>query len=298
MQDQLIEFVNKVKCNHPKCDGNEASTKSSLIAPLFPILGWDLTNPDECHPEYRADINGRGDRFNTPVDWAFGPLAGLSFLVEAKHCGVELDSCARQLAMYFSQSRVSLGIYTNGTIWQFYADLDFAGRLDERPFLTWNILEDDPIPMDFLTLLQKSNFNAQNIKTFADRGRKQNSLVERLNQLLLPASDEFIRQAIGGDARHQPIERRQLRENVITEWKPIVIEAIKEWVRLTSLQEVLDKTTAAAPPGPAEGGRRFVGRTCPNCNKTGMGYRTRRCPQCNHDFQGQPATLPMAEEVG
>src|SRR5262249_52764892 len=39
--------------------GNEQATKQSLVGPLFTILGYDLTDPRECIPEYRVDFGPR-----------------------------------------------------------------------------------------------------------------------------------------------------------------------------------------------------------------------------------------------
>ncbi|MGK3962155.1 hypothetical protein WMF38_54755 [Sorangium sp. So ce118] len=36
--------------------GNEQATKQSLIGPLFTLLGYDLTDPRQCLPEYRVDF--------------------------------------------------------------------------------------------------------------------------------------------------------------------------------------------------------------------------------------------------
>src|SRR5713226_9117704 len=70
MKEQLEQHVKRVKELHELCCGNEQQTKQSLIAPLFAILGYDMTDPRECKPEYRMDF-GKGERAATPVDWAF-----------------------------------------------------------------------------------------------------------------------------------------------------------------------------------------------------------------------------------
>ena len=49
--------------------------------------------------------------------------------------------------MYFVKAAVNLGIYSNGVQWQFYSDVDKSNVMDKEPFLTWNILNDDPIPL-------------------------------------------------------------------------------------------------------------------------------------------------------
>jgi hypothetical protein len=128
-----------------------------------------MADPHECIPEYRADF-GKGEKASTPVDWAFLINSSFAFFVEAKEVGAKLKKYAEQLGMYFGkgQPHVKLGIYTNGHHWQFFTDLDAVHVMDKQPFLTWNVLEDE-IPFDFLTILQKSQFNPQLVRTFAER---------------------------------------------------------------------------------------------------------------------------------
>src|ERR1035438_3006002 len=110
MREQLELYVKRVKERHEHCRDNEQQTKQSLIAPLFTLLGWDMTDPKECVPEYRADF-GRGERAVTPVDWAFAIPPDFAFIVEAKECGKKLKAYAEQLGMYFAKASVNLGIY-------------------------------------------------------------------------------------------------------------------------------------------------------------------------------------------
>jgi hypothetical protein len=281
VKEQLEQHVKKVKERHEFCQGNEATTKASLIAPLFTLLGWDLADPRECLPEYRADF-GRGEKAATPVDWAFALPPAFVFIVEAKECSKKLKTYAEQLGMYFAKASVNLGIYTNGVQWQFYTDLDKANIMDKEPFLSWNILADDPIPLDFLTLLQKSQFKPQLIKTFAERGRRQNLLVNELAKLLDPSGErwsDFIKLAI------EKIETRTRSVSVIEEWRPILANALQEWAKVKALEMVLERPAEKQTKQPAESvkPRTFKGKTCPSCGATGLGYKLKVC-ECGHVF--------------
>ena len=55
------------------------------------------------------------------------------------------------------------------------------------PFFSWDVLNDD-LPLDLLTILQKSQFKPQMIRTFAERKHHQNLLVQELTRLLEPSS--------------------------------------------------------------------------------------------------------------
>jgi hypothetical protein len=177
--------------------------------------------------------------------------------------------------MYFAKASVKLGIYTNGVQWQFYTDLDKENIMDKEPFLTWNILV-DPIPFDFLTLLQKSQFQSQLIKTFAERGRKQNLLVTALTKLLEPSAD-FVKLAV------KDIETRALHTSVVEEWRPILVNAIYEWAKIKALDVALERPLEQT--NTSNGNKKhFTGKTCPSCHTSGLGYRLSTC-SCGHVFK-------------
>jgi len=110
--------------------------------------------------------------------------------------------------------------------------------MDREPFLKWDVLSDEEPPHDFLTVLQKSQYNAELIRAFARRKRAQNLLVEELNRLLEP-SPEFVRLAIAN------IETRKLTENVLETWKPVLANAINEWARQRALTTILNDPSAS-----------------------------------------------------
>src|SRR4051794_19326104 len=100
MKEQLEKYVKQVKEWHEHCRGSEQATKQSLIGPLFTLLGYNLTDPRECVPEYKADF-GR-DRATKPVDWAFYQNGRPIFFVEAKEAGKKLHGYDEQLGDYFA----------------------------------------------------------------------------------------------------------------------------------------------------------------------------------------------------
>jgi hypothetical protein len=243
MKEQLEVYVQRVKDRYQDCRGNESATKASLIAPLFAVLGYDMADPRECKPEYKVDFGK--DRSTKPIDWAFLVNSAFAFFVEAKDVGKKLPGYAEQLADYFAKEpAVKLGILTNGVEWQFFTDLVHEHLMDKEPFLTWNVLEDELIPLDFLTLLQKSGFKPQLIRTFAQGKRRRSLLVDELTKLLEP-SPEFVKLAVTS----ANIETRILSAKVIGEWTPILANAIEEWVRRRALALALERTTGGAPAG-------------------------------------------------
>jgi hypothetical protein len=239
MKEQLEQYVTRVKERHQECRGNESATKASLIAPLFAVLGYDMSDPRECKPEYKVDFGKQ--RSTKPIDWAFAINSTFAFFVEAKEAGEGLPGFAEQLADYFAKEpMVKLGVLTNGVQWQFFTDLDHENIMDKEPFLTWSVLENELIPLDFLTLLEKSNFKPQLVRTFAQTKRRRSLLVDELTKLLEPSS-EFVKLAVTN------IETRILSPKVVDEWTPILANAIQEWVKRRALAMTLDRTAIEKP---------------------------------------------------
>jgi hypothetical protein len=234
VKDAILAYVKRVKALHEKVRGNEQATKSSLIGPLFTLLGYDLADPEECVPEFKADFGK--ERSVKPVDWAFYQNSRPIFLVEAKDSGRKLSGYDEQLGDYFAKEPdVKLGILTNGVMWRFFTDLINANVMDREPFAKWDVLNDEEPPYDFLTLLQKSQFKAELVRTFAKRQHEHNLLVNELARLLEPAA-EFTRLAIAN------IETRNLTATVVESWKPVVASAIGEWAKQRTLATVLTKS--------------------------------------------------------
>jgi predicted type IV restriction endonuclease len=250
MKDELLTYVKKVKAIHEKVKGNEQATKSSLIGPLFTLLGYDLADPEECVPEFKADFGK--ERSVKPVDWAFYQNGRPIFLVEAKDAGKKLGGYDEQLGDYFAkETDVKLGILTNGIMWRFFTDIIHGNVMDKEPFVKWDVLNDEQPPYDFLTLLQKSEFNTELIRTFAQKKRTHNLLVNELDRLLEPAA-EFTRLAIAN------IETRNLTAHVVESWKPVVASAIGEWAKQRRLASVLTQSPSQGEtnsPTDSEGGK-------------------------------------------
>lgn len=101
MKEALANFINRVRELAEHVRGNEQATRSSLIGPLFTLLGYDLTDPRQCIPEYKVDF-GR-ERSVKPIDWAFLQAGKPLFFVEAKEAGRKLAGFDEQLADYFAK---------------------------------------------------------------------------------------------------------------------------------------------------------------------------------------------------
>ena len=153
--------------------------------------------------------------------------------MEAKEVGRKLAGFDEQLADYFAKDpNVKLGILTNGAQWRFFTDVENPNVMDREPFARWDLFSDNPPPFDVITLIQKTQYNAELIRAYAHRQRAQNLLVSELTRLLEPHTD-FARLAVAN------IETRNLTEKVIDSWKPVVASALNEWARQRMLSAAL-----------------------------------------------------------
>ena len=247
VREQVEGYVKRVKDLAEHVRGNEQATKQSLIGPFFTMLGYDLTDPRECIPEFRADF-GR-ERSVKPIDWAFLHGGQFAFFVEAKEVGKKLAGYDEQLADYFAKDpNVKLGILTNGAQWRFFTDVVNPNVMDKEPFARWDVTADEPPPADVITLLQKSQFNPELIRAYAQRQRAQNLLVGELTRLLEPAP-EFTKLAVAN------IETRNLTQAVTESWKAVVASALNEWARQRMLTAALSVPASAPAEAKPEVGR-------------------------------------------
>lgn len=232
IHETIENYVRRVKELSDHVKGNEQATKQSLIGPFFTLLGYDLTDPRECIPEYKADFGK--DRSTKPIDWAFLQGGNFAFFVEAKEVGKKLAGYDEQLADYFAKDpNVKLGVLTNGAQWRFFTDVEHPNVMDKEPFAKWDVGADEHPPFDVIRLVQKQQFNPELIRAYAQRKRAQNLLVGELTRLLEPSS-EFTKLAVAN------IETRNLTQAVVDSWKPIVGNAVDEWAKQRLLSTVLN----------------------------------------------------------
>ena len=137
--EQLEALAKKLTTPDWQTPPNEEATKMALVAPFLRALGYDIFNPAEVMPEFSADLPliKAGER----VDYAILDNNQPKILVEVKAYKTNLHEAERgQLQRYFHATKARIGILTNGHVFQFFADLDEANKMDEKPFAEVNLL--------------------------------------------------------------------------------------------------------------------------------------------------------------
>lgn len=183
---QLGERVAKLK----EQIQTEEATKNAFIMPFLQVLGYDVFNPMEVVPEYITDI---GTKKGEKIDYAIFKDGKPTILIECKHWAQNLNVHDGQILRYFHVSKAKFGLLTNGITFRFYSDLVDANKMDEKPFLEFNINEIKDNQIEELKKFHKTVFDAESITNTASELKYTNELKHILQQELANPSADFVK---------------------------------------------------------------------------------------------------------
>lgn len=169
----------------------EEATKTALVMPFIRALGYDVFNPTEVVPEFTADV---GTKKGEKVDYAIMRDGAPAILFECKTQGATLDRRhASQLFRYFTTTVARVGVLTDGSTFRFFSDLEAPNRMDERPFLTFNLFDFDEAAVRDLQRFTKSNFAVDELVEAARELKYTRGLKNALVELFDAPDDDFVR---------------------------------------------------------------------------------------------------------
>jgi hypothetical protein len=168
----------------------EEATKNAFIMPFLQALGYDVFNPLEVVPEFVADI---GIKKGEKIDYAIFKDGSPTILIECKHWAQNLNIHDGQLLRYFHVSKAKFGLLTNGIVYRFYSDLVAPNKMDEKPFLEFNITEIKENQIDELKKFHKSNFDIDSIVNTASELKYTNELKHLIQQELNNPTPDFVK---------------------------------------------------------------------------------------------------------
>ena len=181
--DRVVKLKNQI--------ATEEATKNAFIMPFLQVLGYDVFNPLEVVPEYVTDI---GTKKGEKIDYAiFDESNNPIILIECKHWAQNLNLHDGQILRYFHVSKAKFGILTNGIIYRFYSDLVEPNKMDEKPFLEFNISEIKDNQIDELKKFHKSYFDADSIVNTASELKYSNELKQLIHKEIQDPSAEFVK---------------------------------------------------------------------------------------------------------
>lgn len=183
---QLGERVAKLKDQIQ----TEEATKNAFIMPFIRALGYDVFNPLEVVPEFVSDV---GIKKGEKIDYAIFKDGSPTILIECKHWAQNLDLHDGQLLRYFHVSKAKFGLLTNGIIYRFYSDLVEANKMDEKPFLEFNITDIKDNQIEELKKFHKSYFDIESIVNTASELKFMNELKHLIQKEFTNPSAEFVK---------------------------------------------------------------------------------------------------------
>lgn len=188
-KDQIKQLGDRVTKLKEQIQTEEA-TKNAFIMPFLQSLGYDVFNPLEVVPEYITDI---GTKKGEKIDYAIFKDGNPTIIVECKHWAQNLNLHDGQLLRYFHVSKAKFGLLTNGITYRFYSDLVEANKMDEKPFLEFNINEIKDNQIEELKKFHKTVFDAESITNTASELKYTNELKQLLQQELSNPSADFVK---------------------------------------------------------------------------------------------------------
>lgn len=246
--DKLQALSAKIKKQRDGIQTEEA-TKTAFILPFIGALGYDVFEPTEVIPEFKADV---GIKKGEKVDYAICIDGKVVMLFECKSCHSSLDDChASQLYRYFSVTGARLAVLTDGVLYRFYSDLEEPNKMDSKPFMEFNMLDVQENLVPELKRLTKQSFNLDEIISVAG-DLKYTGEIKRLcaEQFQNPSEDFvafFARQAYPGK-----VLTRSVREQFTAITKRALAEFLNDTIndRLRSAMAQATPSASAAPqPG-------------------------------------------------
>lgn len=189
LKDQLKLIAERVIKLKDQIQTEEA-TKNAFIMPFLQSLGYDVFNPLEVVPEYITDI---GTKKGEKIDYAIFKDGKPTILVECKDWRQNLNLHDGQLLRYFHVSKAKFGLLTNGIVYRFYSDLVEPNKMDEKPFMEFNITEIKDNQIEELKKFHKQNFDAESIVNNASELKYTIELKHLLQQELTNPSSDFVK---------------------------------------------------------------------------------------------------------
>ena len=192
-----MDFIDEVRTRsrrfqgRPEHLGTEEATKHSLVMPFMEMMGYNIYDPTEVVPEFTVDF---GNKKGEKVDYALVINGTPVILIEAKKYGTNLRvEDESQLFRYFQATSARFGILTDGIDYRFYSDLDEAGKMDQRAFFEFNMLDFKDDQVGQLKQFHRETFDTTKALEVARELKYTNEVIRVLTEEMRNSSDDFVR---------------------------------------------------------------------------------------------------------
>lgn len=218
LHDQLRDLAARIASQAEHANTEEA-TKTAFVLPFIAALGYNVFDPTEVVPEFTADV---GIKKGEKVDFAIMQGGKPIILFECKHSGADLSLANKsQLYRYFTVTDARVGILTNGLVYELYSDLEAPNRMDERPFLVFDMLDIQDRLIDELLRLRKGVYNVEEVVAAAADLKYTRAIRRFMATQFTDPDEEFIRLLL------KNVYSGNITAKVRTEFTPIVKAALR-----------------------------------------------------------------------
>ncbi len=228
---QLKALADKINQLKDKIE-TEESTKHAFVLPFINILGFDTFNPTEVVPEFTADL---GLKKGEKVDYAIFQNNEPILIIECKNWKEKLSVHGSQLFRYFHVSKTRFALLTNGITYQFFTDLDEKNKMDQKPFLEFEITNLKDNLVNEIAKFHKSNFDVDNIVSNASSLKYIQEIRKQINDELTNPSNEFVKLFAN------KVYSGRLTEKVMDEFKDLVHKGFNQFIS----EKINDRLNAA-----------------------------------------------------
>jgi len=228
---QLKALADKIMLLKDKIE-TEESTKHAFVLPFINILGYDTFNPTEVVPEFTADL---GLKKGEKVDYAIFQDGEPILIIECKSWKEKLTIHNSQLFRYFHVTKTRFALLTNGITYQFFTDLDEKNKMDEKPFLEFDIINLKDNVISEIVKFHKSNFDVNKIVNNASLLKYTTEIKKQIDNELQNPSNEFVKLFAN------KVYPGRLTEKVVDEFKELVQKGFNQFIS----EKINDRLNAA-----------------------------------------------------
>ncbi len=228
---QLKALADKIMLLKDKIE-TEESTKHAFVLPFINILGYDTFNPTEVVPEFTADL---GLKKGEKVDYAIFQDGSPILIIECKSWKEKLTIHNSQLFRYFHVTKTRFALLTNGITYQFFTDLDEKNKMDEKPFLEFDITNLKDNVISEIVKFHKSNFDVNKIVNNASLLKYTTEIKKQIDNELQDPSNEFVKLFAN------KVYPGRLTEKVVDEFKELVQKGFNQFIS----EKINDRLNAA-----------------------------------------------------
>ncbi|SIS38036.1 type I restriction endonuclease [Insolitispirillum peregrinum] len=230
-RESLVARCTPILAAADRCSSEEA-TKQFMVLPFLAALSYNPFDPGEVVPEHHADFS---DKYKNRVDYAIFRDSTPIIAIEVKTSGANITDDRGQLRSYFNAcTTVKLGILTNGSRYECFADTDEPNIMDQAPFLVFNLADivagnAEERVLSGIRDLCKDRFDPANIGAEARRKLLAGAFVASLSNWQAAPSDALIRLLLDdagfkGNKTQRVVE--ECREIAVTAWSAFIERAI------------------------------------------------------------------------